>query len=145
MKNTLFRLGVVLIIIGILIPIIPAGIWLNPPTGSMRPAIGDCSVSLYGPATPEEGDVVWYWQEDQPSIIIHRVIDERDNGYLIKGDNVKYADGVIDTDQIHAETYATAETPIPRSTCIDLIRPLYNGYQSMIGSGFTFEDASVDY
>lgn len=134
--------GGILLLILLYVPMVPAGFWVAPPTGSMQPAIQGCDVLLYGPGTPEEGDIMMYWR-DTHSLIMHRVIDETDDGYVFKGDNLDRTDGVIQRDQIQAEIYAIISTPVPRGVCTAVFRPLYNGYYMLLGADIRFQNSAV--
>lgn len=126
------------------VPIFPAGFWINPPTGSMRPAITGCDITFYGPPDAKEGDVMMYWRSDD-TLIMHRIIEETDDGYIFKGDNREERDrGVIKDEHIQAELYYTIDVPIDRSTCADITRTPYNVYYSIVGGDYTLKSSSVN-
>lgn len=114
-------------------PIFPIGIWINPPTGSMRPTYDGCDITVYGPANLEEGDIAWYWKSNEPTLTQHRVLEKNTSGYLIKGDNVDELDGLINKQRIHAETYLYNDIGVPVSLCRDISKPLYNSYYDLTG------------
>ena len=132
-----------LVVLALLLPYIPVGVWVQPPTESMRPNIVGCSVTIYGPPTPSEGDVLWYWK-DESTIIIHRVVDIRGDKLIFKGDNKEEADDPVNRSQLHAETYYNFDSGIDRDDCITITRPLFNAYFMVIGSEKRLEDSRVD-
>lgn len=138
------RILVVLVVLGLLLPYIPVGIWIHPATGSMRPAQVGCSMSVYGPPTPSEGDVIWYWDDNGSDLIAHRVVDIKNDTLILKGDNREETDDPVNRSQVHAETYYNIDLGIDRDDCIAVTRPLYNEYHKLIGSDKRFEEYRVD-
>jgi signal peptidase len=94
-KKTLV-LGLVLTV---LVPHVPLGLWVLPDTGSMEPTTVGCDVHVYTPATDVDvGDVVVYDAHWRSGLVIHRVVAEREDGYVLQGDNNPAPDPEVVTD-----------------------------------------------
>ena len=80
-------------------------------SGSMEPELPVGSVCLVDcqPKEPEAGDIISYKAQD--TIITHRVIEKRDDGYITKGDSNSVADpGIVKSKQI----FGTVICSIPK-------------------------------
>lgn len=145
MSINMYR-GSILLLSALLVlylPIFPFGFWLNPPTGSMQPQYDGCDINFYGPGEPQVGDVMMYWAEDD-TMIMHRVIENKANGYKFKGDNIpRPDDGIIEEQNITSELYGNIDVPVSRDTCRKIFRKPYNAYYSLVGSDNSLEEASV--
>jgi signal peptidase I len=93
------------LVVGLALPYVPLGVWVLPDTGSMDPATVGCDVLVYTPATDVAvGDVVVYDPDWRQGLVVHRVVAERDDGYVLAGDNNSAPDpGVVSRDQFVAE------------------------------------------
>lgn len=107
--NKALALGVLLTVV---VPYAPVGLWVLPDTGSMEPTQVGCDVLVYTPANDVEvGDVVVYDPEWRSGLVIHRVIAEHEDGYVLKGDNNPAPDPEIVTDaQIISEVNYVVHT-----------------------------------
>src|SRR3989344_5080238 len=86
-------------------------------SGSMEPVLyrGDLII-LVAPNDLKVKDVVIYQRPDISETIIHRIIEERDEGYIIKGDNNAIPDpGIVRKNQILGKViYAVPLLGYPR-------------------------------
>src|SRR3989344_6804572 len=86
-------------------------------SGSMEPVLyrGDLII-LTSPKDIKVTDVVIYQRPDISETIIHRIIEERDGGYIIKGDNNPIPDpGIVRRNQIIGKViYAVPLLGYPR-------------------------------
>ena len=82
------RVAVVALVGALLVvPYVPVGAWPLPDTGSMEPSMRGCDVLVYGPAWEvETGDVVIADAPWRDGVVIHRVVDQTPDGYVLKGD-----------------------------------------------------------
>jgi signal peptidase I len=141
MYRTITTIFIILVIL--YIPIFPFGFWFNPPTGSMQPQLEGCDILLYGPGNPEISDVMMYWDDDD-TIIMHRIIEEKQNGYVFKGDNIPEPDdGLVRDKEITAELYFNLDLQIDRDTCTEIFKRPYNTYYDLTGSSRTLSSSSV--
>lgn len=70
---------------------------------SMSPFIKDKDIITISPLSinnPATGDIVAVSFQDTKSFIVHRIVDEKDGEFIIKGDNNKSIDGIFKEDQI---------------------------------------------
>jgi signal peptidase I len=70
---------------------------------SMIPFINDRDVITISPVPsgrPVIGDVVAFLLPGADRLAVHRIIEKRDGGYIIKGDNVPEPDGLIPADNV---------------------------------------------
>jgi ribosomal protein S18 acetylase RimI-like enzyme len=70
---------------------------------SMQPFICDKDVLTISPVKDRQlslGDVVAFTQPDNGRLAIHRIIEQTDDGWLIRGDNCPEPDGVVTTEKI---------------------------------------------
>ena len=92
-------------------------------SGSMEPVLyrGDLII-LVAPNDLKVKDVVIYQRPDISETIIHRIIEERDGGYIIKGDNNQVADpGIVRKNQILGKViYAVPLLGYPRVLLFEL-------------------------
>lgn len=139
-KQLLVMTGTLVLLIALYAPLVPAGFWVLPPTGSMDPTIEGCDILIYGPGEPEEDAVMMFWRDDH-SLIIHRAIEEREDGYLFQGDNLDEPDGVIPEEDIQAKVYTWINTPVPDRACVAFFEPVYNTYYSILGSDVRYSHA----
>lgn len=78
---------VALVVALVVVPYVPVGAWPLPDTGSMEPTMGGCDLLLYGPADDVEvGDVVIFDAPWRDGLVIHRVVGETTEGYVLQGD-----------------------------------------------------------
>lgn len=86
-------------------------------SGSMEPVLyrGDLII-LTSPKDIKVTDVVIYQRPDISETIIHRIIEEKDGGYVIKGDNNPIPDpGIVRKEQILGKViYAVPLLGYPR-------------------------------
>jgi len=86
-------------------------------SGSMEPVLyrGDLII-LVAPNNLKLRDVVIYQRSDMSETIIHRIIEEKDGGYIIKGDNNAIPDpGIVRKNQILGKViYAVPLLGYPR-------------------------------
>ena len=92
-------------------------------SGSMEPVLyrGDLII-LTSPKDIKVTDVVIYQRPDISETIIHRIIEERDGGYIIKGDNNPIPDpGIVRRNQIIGKViYAVPLLGYPRVLVFEL-------------------------
>ena len=92
-------------------------------SGSMEPVLyrGDLII-LVAPNDLKVKDVVIYQRPDISETIIHRIIEEKDGGYIIKGDNNQVADpGIVKKEQIIGKVvYAVPLLGYPRVLIFEL-------------------------
>jgi signal peptidase I len=65
---------------------------------SMSPFIKDGDIVTISPLTnssPGLGDVVAFNRPENENLIIHRVVEKRNNDYYVRGDNLPEADGLV--------------------------------------------------
>lgn len=136
---------IILVVLAILyIPIFPFGFWFNPPTGSMQPQIEGCDIVFYGPGNPEIDDVMMYWNNED-TIIMHRIIKQKQNGYVFKGDNMPEPDDIlVRENRITAELYFNLNLQINRDTCTKIFKRPYNMFYNLTGSHRTLSSSSVE-
>ncbi len=70
---------------------------------SMSPFIKDGDIVTISPLThpsPGLGDVVAFNRPENEKLIIHRVVEKRNNKYYVRGDNVPEADGLVQAKDI---------------------------------------------
>ncbi len=70
---------------------------------SMSPFIKDGDIVTISPLThssPGLGDVVAFNRPENEKLIIHRVVEKRNNDYYVRGDNVPEADGLVQAKDI---------------------------------------------
>ena len=92
-------------------------------SGSMEPVLyrGDLII-LVAPNNLNVKDVVIYHRPELSETIIHRIIEEKDGGYIIKGDNNQVADpGIVKKEQILGKViYAVPLLGYPRVLLFEL-------------------------
>lgn len=115
-------------------PLVPFGVWITPPTGSMEPAIQDCDLLIYAPGDPNIDDIMMY-QDSNGEVIVHRVISKTgDNSYEFKGDNNPDSDGIIDESQIKSEVHYKTGIGIGENTCESIFKPIISAYEKLTGN-----------
>ena len=70
---------------------------------SMAPFIKNMDIVTISPLSknrPETGDIVAASFWERKSIMVHRVVNEKQGRFIIKGDNNKLGDGIFERDQI---------------------------------------------
>lgn len=76
---------------------------------SMSPFIKDGDVITVAPlksGRPHTGDVVAFVHPVSSRLVVHRVVQKRDRGYVIKGDATGEADGLVPQDRLLAQVTA---------------------------------------
>lgn len=93
------------LLLTVLVPHAPFGLWVLPDTGSMEPTMVGCDVLVYSPTDDVDvGDVVVYDAHWRSGLVIHRVVAEREDGYVLQGDDNPAPDPeVVTEDQIISE------------------------------------------
>lgn len=109
----------------------------------MEPAIQDCDMLLYAPGSPEVGDVMMY-EHSSGKLIIHRVIEEEDEGYEFKGDNNPQSDGVIEESQIKSEVHYKTGIGIGENTCEAIFKPPIQLYEGITGNEIILPEERSD-
>ena len=80
-----------------------APIRFKAPGLSMHPSILDGDVVTVSPQCgrePRLGEVVAFCHPETRKLVVHRVLARRDGGYLLRGDNVPDADGLISSQDV---------------------------------------------
>ena len=77
------------------------------------------------------------YQNSSGTLIIHRVIEEEDNGYEFKGDNNPKSDGVINKSQIKSEVHYKTGIGISENTCEAIFKPPIKVYEVITGDEIT--------
>ncbi|PSP79167.1 signal peptidase I [Halobacteriales archaeon QS_1_68_20] len=87
-RKSIIRTTLLALVLGLLIvPYVPVGAWPLPDTGSMEPTMRGCDLLVYGPADDVEvGDVVIFDAPWRDGLVIHRIVGETSQGYVLKGD-----------------------------------------------------------
>ena len=87
------------LVVTVYLPYVPLGLWVLPDTGSMEPTAVGCDVLVYTPADDVDvGDVVVYEADWRSGLVIHRVVAEHEDGYVLQGDNNPDPDPEVVTD-----------------------------------------------
>lgn len=77
------------------------------PTGSMRPTISDYSILIMSDdiSNLRVGDIISYNSTGNLNLVkVHRIIDVKDEKYIVKGDNNEISDiGRVDISQINSK------------------------------------------
>jgi signal peptidase I len=95
-----------------LVPYFPLGAYPLPDTGSMEPTMTGCDIIAYShPGDVSVGDVVIVDAEWTDGAVIHRVIEERSDGYILQGDANSSPDPeVIPPDRVVAQAQIVVKT-----------------------------------
>lgn len=127
--------GVVLVSL-LVLPLVPLGAWPVPDTGSMEPTMSGCDVVVYGPAdTVEAGDVVLAEATWREGAVLHRVVDETPEGYILQGDaNASPDPSVVPAAAVMAEShYVIATGAAIGPLCGPLTDVGIRTYESLVG------------